>query len=238
MRPVYDEGGVTLYHGKAEDVLPTLAVCSVDAIVTDPPYGVGFHYESGREAASTAETYWAWFGPLYAAMMPALRPGGLLAMWQSHRHMRHYWEWYGDDIRIYAACKNFVQMRKVPINLGWDPVVMRYTPGDRPLAPPASKASPRNIDFYVANTAGLMTDRTRLEIAHPCPRPLAAVCEIVRNFTLPAGTILDPFAGSGTTLVAARMEGRKAVGIELETKYIDISIRRLQQAAMPLEVTA
>lgn len=66
-------------------------------------------------------------------------------------------------------------------------------------------------------------------IGHPCPRPLNTVMYIVENYSVSRETILDPFAGSGTTLVAAKRLGRKAIGIEISEKYCRIAIDRLRQ---------
>jgi DNA modification methylase len=61
---------------------------------------------------------------------------------------------------------------------------------------------------------------------HPCPKPLSWAKWIIKRIP---GTILDPFMGSGTTLVAAKELGRKAIGIEIEEKYCEIAVRRLRQ---------
>jgi DNA modification methylase len=55
--------------------------------------------------------------------------------------------------------------------------------------------------------------------------------------TAPGGLVVDPFAGSGSTLAAARLEGRRAIGIEVEERYCEVAVRRLQQSAMVLEAS-
>ncbi len=69
---------------------------------------------------------------------------------------------------------------------------------------------------------------------HPCPKPEPLMRELVALFTDPGDTILDPFAGSGTTLVAAKRLGRKAIGIEREERYCEVAARRLSQGALDL----
>jgi site-specific DNA-methyltransferase (adenine-specific) len=64
---------------------------------------------------------------------------------------------------------------------------------------------------------------------HPCPKPLKWMRWAVERASRPGETILDPFMGSGTTLVAARERGRRVVGVELEERYCEIAVRRLAQ---------
>lgn len=71
---------------------------------------------------------------------------------------------------------------------------------------------------------------------HPTQKPLELMAWCL-NFVAP-GTVLDPFMGSGTTLVAAHQLGRRAIGIELEEKYCEIAAQRLAQNVLRLDVTA
>jgi hypothetical protein len=69
---------------------------------------------------------------------------------------------------------------------------------------------------------------------HPTPKPVALLCYLIDKVSRPGDLILDPFMGSGTTLVAAKRLGRRAIGIEIEEKYCEIAARRIQEASMPL----
>lgn len=69
---------------------------------------------------------------------------------------------------------------------------------------------------------------------HPCPKPDGLMRELVSQFTDPGDTILDPFAGSGTTLYAAKRLGRKAIGIEINEQYAEVAAKRLSQGALDL----
>ncbi len=223
---------ITLYHGDCLEVMATLPDKSVDAIITDPPWALGFVYASGKEPYNTPDSYWMWLEPRYTEMMRILRPGGFFAMWQAHKYFPYFWKWFGDDISIYAAAKNFVQLRpSLPFNYAFEPVIMRYTAGGCMLRPSKPK---RNLNWSVGNTAAIVSNPNRIERQHPCPRPLDQVVEITDNFALPCGVVLDPFMGSGTTGVACVNTGRNFIGIERDAGYFKIAQERID-AATPIE---
>lgn len=68
--------------------------------------------------------------------------------------------------------------------------------------------------------------------AHPAPMPLELAIELVRLTSWPGDVVLDPFAGSGTTLLAARLLGRPSIGIELQEEYCELASRRLAEQRM------
>ena len=216
-------------HGDCLDVMRTMPDASIDAVVTDPPYGLDFKYTSGADVAKTPAAYGAWLGEVLPQIERLLRPGGALVCWQSGTYWRYLWDWFGADICVLSHAKNFVQLRKTPVNRACDPIVVRYKAG----APPSRNAKPpRNVDFFVSNTAAIVSKKDRPERAHPCPRPLDAVEWVLQNFVGPeGGLILDPFTGSGTTGGAALNEGFRFIGIEREAEYVEIARRRIANVA-------
>ncbi len=224
MKPYFEATGVVLYHGDCLTVLPTLEAGSVDAVVMDPPYGIGYRFGENREVANDPQTYGAFLLPVVQQCKRASKAGAFFAVWQAQLNYRHFWTWFGDDIHIYAAAKNFVALRSTPMNYGYDPVVCWYQKG-KPLRP---EKQARSVDFHVANVAGRMGKK--FAIGHPTPRPLDTVASVVDNFTLPGGLCLDPFAGSGTTGVACVQTGRRFIGVELSEQYCEIAAKRIEAA--------
>ena len=81
---------ITLIHGDCLEVLPTLADNSVEAIVTDPPWGLGFKYGTTKDVTKFSPSeYWNWFRPRYLEMFRILKLGGLMAIWQSHQYFKY-----------------------------------------------------------------------------------------------------------------------------------------------------
>ena len=237
-----------LIQGDCLQVLPTLEDESIDAIVTDPPFGIGFKYVK-KEIADNPDDYWNWLSPIYSELMRVLKKGGLFAVWQAQANFRHFWDWFGDDIHIYPACKNFVQLRKTPINYAYEPIVLKYKSGAEPSYPEKQKRSldfyvakivlkyksgakpsypekqKRSLDFYVAKTSTPLVTSNAVANLHPCPRPLDQVEIIIQNFTS-GNVILDSFMGSGTTMEACQNLKRNCIGIEVEQEYCELTKRR------------
>ena len=82
-------------------------------------------------------------------------------------------------------------------------------------------------DYPGAN--GFGADRARDRAMHPTVKPVAMVADAIRDCSHRGGLILDPFAGSGTTLVAAESTGRRSAAMELDKKYVDVAIKRMKQ---------
>lgn len=79
---------------------------------------------------------------------------------------------------------------------------------------------------------GMTPNRLSEGVGHPAEKPLAPLETLVRCLTSESDVVLDPFAGSGTTLVACKVEGRVAFGIEREERYCELAARRLSQEVL------
>lgn len=218
-------GDATLYLGDCLEILPTLG--KVDAVVTDPPYGIGFKYASHDD---TPENYGPWLWSIIEEAERHCEGGSPIFIFQAMPNAPQFASWFPRKWRIMAAAKNFVQMRPVAMQYAFDPVVVWWTDG-KPWS-----AGTANRDWFVSNTAPVVANPENIEKGHPCPRPLDQMEHIISQWVRPGSTALDPFMGSGTTGVACANLGRKFIGIEIEPKYFDIACRRITDAYKQLRL--
>lgn len=214
--PYYADDYVTLYHGDCRELLPFI---EADALVTDPPYGIGWSRATWTDDPAAYPDLMRWL------VTEAERIGGWAFVFQAMLNCHRWHEWFPDGWRIFAACKNFAQVRPTGVWHSWDPVIF-WNSG--PNSGPNSGHV--NRDYHVGNVAGVFGER----MDHPSPRPLDTMKHIVQ---LAAGTgerIVDPFFGSGTTGVAAKATGRRAIGIEIEERYCEVAANRLRQEVLGL----
>ena len=212
-------GEHVLYCGESEEIVPILN--SIDAIITDPPFGIKFKYESHND---TPDGYGAWLWAIIKEAESKCTPGSPVFVWQAMLNVKHFAEWFPRDWRIFAAAKNFVQMRPTPMQYSFDPVIVWWTKG-KPWA-----AGTSSRDFHIGNTAHTMNRGASEAAGHPCARPLDQVRHIIEQWVRPEGVCLDCFMGSGTTGVACSQTGRKFIGIEKEPAYFDLACRRIEAA--------
>ena len=206
MTPYYEHAGITIYHGDARECLPGLAG---DAIVTDPPYGVGEAYTSFLDTpeAVRALLWDCWPMMQRAAGLIALTPGAKNVWWYPHpTWIVHWFAPAATAQGPWGFC-------------GWNPMLV-YGPD-----PHKRKKQDYLIAQPVAERDG-----------HPCQKPESAWRWLVGRVTTDRQTLIDPFMGSGTTLAVAKQLGQRAIGIEIEEKYCEIAALRLRQEALPLEV--
>lgn len=209
-------GDATLYLGDCMEILPTLP--KVDAVITDPPYGLGGSSGSINEARAKAvydngrtDT----LNDVRAVYVPAVR----LALTKATR-----------GAVTPGTPHSFEYPKPEDIGAVIQPAVKGMSKWGRPTWQP--------ILFYgrdprLGLTIKDLTFRSNGQHEksdHPCPKPDDLMAWLVDRVSLVAETVLDPFMGSGTTGVHCVRLGRRFVGIELEPKYFDIACRRIERA--------
>jgi site-specific DNA-methyltransferase (adenine-specific) len=205
-------GSATLYRADCFEILPHLK--HVDAVVTDPPYGIGFRYRSYDDSPKK-------YDELMERLVPELiriTDNGPCFVWQSPLKADQWHRWFPAGCRIVAACKIHRDRPGKQNCLSWDPVL--FWSGQSRI----QQELPR--DWHAVDLRPW--DGYRGHNPVPCPRPLEQVqyfCDSVR-----AETIIDPFMGSGTTGVAAIRAGKRFVGIERDPVYFQYACDRIAEA--------
>lgn len=251
MKPYYDEGGITIYHGEALNVLAGLEREDIAAVVVDPPYSSGGMFRSDR-SVGTEDKYRGWSQNRDGSSRPPTSQPGNFA--GDSRDQRGYlaWSslWLAQTWRLAkptAQVFTFTDWRQLPITTdavqagGW--TWRGVCVWDKGVGRPMKGRFRNHLEYIVWGSHGAMpapadvypstlmryappgTDRV-----HVTQKPLKLLQEILS--VAPPGTVLDPFMGSGTTLAAAHALGRHAVGIEIEERYCEHAATRLSQGVL------
>ncbi len=220
MTPYYDDGQIQIYHGDCREVLPALG--PVDLVLTDPPYGVKKRQRTYANANGPTALWDDSFSMEWAGLVSDKTDA--LAVMPGIANLLHCTKEVGPlSYRWTLAVHISNGMTRGPIGYGnWIPCLVYTRDGVRL--------------YQQKNDIGRVSIAGKDRPDHPSPKPIAAMEWLLSR--LPGELVLDPFMGSGTTLLAAKEAGRKAIGIEINKAYIDIAIKRLQQAVLPLEIPA
>lgn len=225
VRPYYDQDGIRIFLGDCRDVLPTLPGAA-DLALTDPPYLVDYRGRWGRHQSIANDRSDEWLEPAFAALYAALKDDGICVSfygWPAIERFMAAWRAAG-----FRPVSHMVWIKNV-WGLGY------YTRGQHEQGFVLAKPASRKPDAPISD----VLDWRRVQRpVHPTEKPVGALRTIVSAFCPASGVVIDPFMGSGTTLRAAKDAGRKAIGIEIEERYVEIAIQRLEQSVMRLEVPA
>lgn len=221
--PYYQDDLVTLYHG---DCLEITEWCEADVLVTDPPYGMAYVSNSSKYKKSDA---------ISGDKNTNLRES-ILYLWQQYDEGAE--STYEEPLRpaLVFGTWRVDRPQNVSQLIVWD---KGDSPGMGDLSMPWG---PAHEEIYVIGIG--WTGKRRANVYrvptippgsharpnHPTPKPVALMEQLVSY--APNGTICDPFAGSGATLIAARNLGRNVIGVELEEKYCEIIANRLSQGTL------
>lgn len=202
-------GNATLYLGDCRDILPTLP--KVDAVITDPPYGIG--EAAGKNASRGNLAPAKDFGndswddePIADDLMSMVRSAGKWAV-------------------VFGG--NYYAMPPARCWLVWDKENGDNDFADCELAWTNLPKAVRRIRFM---WNGMLRANGEQRGDHPTQKPIGVMAWAISHVPAPNQTILDPFMGSGTTGVACMNLGRSFIGIEREVKYFEIACRRIEDA--------
>jgi site-specific DNA-methyltransferase (adenine-specific) len=191
-------GAATLYLGDCRDVLPTLG--PVDAVVTDPPYGIGFGAKHTKWSANRGTILGDWDDEIPDVSALLVLSENVI-IWGGERFglpVRRCWlTWVKPDAAPTFASTEFA-----------------WTSWDKPAR------------HFIQSISSVNAER----VGHPTQKPERLMRWCISKLPDNAITILDPFMGSGTTGVAAVQMGRRFIGIERDPSYFDIACRRIEQA--------
>jgi adenine-specific DNA-methyltransferase len=225
IKPYYGpHAGITIYHGDCREILPTLPH---HLVVTDPPYNVGYHYEGYDDNLEADE---------YAALIKAScrLPSVVI----------HYPEdmcavsWYLRTVPVKMAAWVYNSMNpRQHRSIAWFGIKPDFEQDGQEFKNPTDRRISAKIDagkmarLYDWWEMDQVKNVSEEKTAHPCQIPLELMKRILK--LTPCTAVIDPFCGSGTTLVAAQSLGLQAIGIEINQAYCDIAINSLRQQPLP-----
>lgn len=241
MRPYYQDGYVTIYHGDCMEILPKLG--KFELLLTDPPYGVTQQKWDNTECVA---------GVIEYAYLAVFTVGErLLAnlIYKLPEKFRHIWIW--DRVNRYT---DFLNADKRPMrsheliavfsegtNYQFNPLYRLGSYKTRNTKPSngngsygQNKAQPYGKikkGLHPRSIISFPGCKTNSQM-HPTEKPLSLYEYLLRSY--PGGMVVDPFAGSGTTGRAAKDLNRRAILIEKEEKYCEIAANRMKQEVLPL----
>lgn len=208
--PYYSDEFVTLFLGDCLEVREWLAA---DVLVTDPPYGMAYESNWNRDKRN------AKVGTPIAADSGTGARDVALAVW-GNRPALVFGKW--TQPRPAATRARLIWDKQVQ---GTGDLSIPWGPTDEEIYVLGTGFVGKRGTNIISAQMLMSGDRRRPE--HPTPKPLDLMQALIAK--CPPGVIADPFAGSGSTLVAAKALGRRAIGVELEERYCEISARRLAQ---------
>lgn len=225
MTPYYEENGIIIYHGDCRDVLPSLD--PVDLVITDPPYfQPAQHYVQPR-GDEIPRRSWGDVAVLEHAfsLWASLLDGVLSATGSSY--------WFCDGQSYPLIFRSFHHLGRIR-PLIWDKAISYNGYTWRHQHELIAWIERERTERVPTGDGDILRHRAvpvrgRL---HPAEKPIALCSQLVAKHH--AETVLDPFMGSGSTMEAARLQGRRYIGIEIEERYCEIAVQRLAHRMLAL----
>lgn len=245
MKPYFDDGTVAIYLGDMREVIPALGL-QADLIVADPPFQeTSLAWDRWPDgwptiAATVTSSMWC-----FGSMRMLLDRHEEFASWKLSQDV--IWEKHNGTG---FAADRFKRVHELVTH--WyrgDWRTVHHQPPREPGGDGRKSVRRRGPTPHTGKIGdlGYVDDGTRMvrsvirarnmhhSAIHPTEKPVAIIRPLIEYGCPPGGLVVDPFAGSGSTLEAARLTGRRAIGIEISEKYCQLAAERLSQTVLPLD---
>jgi DNA modification methylase len=196
----------TIACGDCREILPTLPAKSFQLAFADPPYWVNFQYNGIKDnQMAYVEPEWLVNELLRVANIVMITPG----ISNVHSYPKPYWQiaW----LKLNAEGRNASGGANA-----WEPILVY---------------GKCRIDNDTINVPMVSQKDAAF---HACPKPLKLLNHIIEKYSKPGDCIIDPFSGSGTACKSAKQLSRQYLGIEIDPKYAELSLKRLSESQPPL----
>lgn len=235
----YQDEYVTLYHGDCQEIMQSLKEQSANAVITDPPYTERTH---GKARSKRHKENGKHLLNIGVSAFSSITDEDLRLIMSECGRVSQGWVIatldYKHAVEFDIDPPKGLKCQRIGVWVKTNPTPQ--ITGDRPAQGWESIAYLHRAKGRSKWNGGGVHGNYITPIAppegHPTAKPLPILQDMVRKFTKPGDVILDPFAGSGTTLRAAVDEGRKAIGIELDERYCELIANRLAQGALDLAI--
>ena len=204
----------TIVHADCTQFLPALPAESVDFILTDPPYLVSYKPRDGRTVSNDRND--TWLKPAFAEMYRVLAAHGFCLTFYGWPHADRFMQAF--RAAGFRPVGHFAFPKPYVSSVG-------HVRSQHESAYLLAKGNPRTAKPL---SDVIQWDENTGNKLHPTQKPIAILTPFIASYSPVAGTILDPFAGSGSTLLAAKMLGRAWLGVEMDAKYHAVATQRLR----------
>ena len=209
-----------IIQGDCTQALPMLHDHTVDLVLTDPPYVRNYRSRDGRGVRN--DNNFAWLKPAFVELYRVLKPDAFCVCFYGWAHAEKF------TAAFCAAGFRIVGHLSFP---------KPYVSGKRFLAYQhesaylLAKGNPRHPSWAISDVIP-WNDYPKNNL-HPTEKPLSILTPLIKAFSRLGEIVADPFAGSGSTLMAAKTLGRDYIGVEMDVTYHTIAKRRLADTSVP-----
>lgn len=204
-----------ILHGDCVEVMRQMPAKSVDFILTDPPYLVNYRDRSGRTIQNDVDESW---------LKPAMAEG--YRVLQQDRIAVMFYGWTKVDLFFEAwRSAGFQPVGHIVFRKNYSSK-SRFLRYQHEQAFLLAKGRPPLPKQPLGDVMDMPYSGNKL---HPTQKPVPALAQLIRCFSLPGERVLDPFAGSGSTCAAALLTGRKYIGVEIDDVYFQYASERLRR---------